>query len=102
MPRGYGGVSQVNRRGAETELRGAAVIGPPQLCEPPYTDPYVRWWGRGVAGITGYLLSRLISGACSHEPGHPSRPDRSPPRPLGQPLNRGTDGERSILATTSI
>jgi hypothetical protein len=39
--------------------QGAAGMGPPQLCEPPYTDPYVRWWGRGVAGTTGYPLSRF-------------------------------------------
>lgn len=31
--------------------------------EPPYTDPYVRWCGREVAGLTRYSLSRFVIGA---------------------------------------
>ena len=56
------GVSPTGR--SETERSGARTgygVERPQPLEPPYTDPYVRWCGRGLAGITGYPLSRLQS-----------------------------------------
>jgi hypothetical protein len=52
--------SGANQSASGDGAQGAAGLDPPQLCEPPYTDPYVRWWGRGVAGISGYPLSRLV------------------------------------------
>ena len=46
------------KRGSECPV----PLHKPQLPEPPDADPHVRWCGRGVAGISGYPLSRLRRG----------------------------------------
>ena len=37
-----------------------AVTARRQASEPPDADPLVRWCGRGIAGQTGYPLSRFV------------------------------------------
>src|SRR5260370_40525954 len=50
-------IHTIGEEGTST-LRSASLRAP-QLFEPPYTDPYVRWCGRGVAAFPRSPLSRL-------------------------------------------
>src|SRR5258708_16202481 len=56
----YGEVWDRHDRRRESRCLQVCLCREPQHSEPPDADPHVRWCGRGVAGLTGYPLSRLL------------------------------------------
>src|SRR5260370_39940363 len=56
----YGEVWARHDRRRESRCLQVCLCREPQHSEPPDADPHVRWCGRGVAGLTGYPLSRFL------------------------------------------
>jgi len=69
-PEGYCGARNHRRRGAASLIQGGAKHSVPQLIEPPYTDPYVRWWGRGCRKTGPPIPIRMIDRHQAVTPGY--------------------------------